>query len=143
MTKKKWKDRRQQMDEERKVRVAEQEEKKKKDMEDKRILQEKEKKEAEDLQKSLVARGGVAKTFVCEGLYDFDATVTICGSLTGGKEIPVPLDTTAMEFKITLPVPPGIHFYRFKVDGKWNVDKKKPTGLDPTLSELSNKIEVN
>lgn len=50
-----------------------------------RLQEENEKKAAEDLQKSLAERGGVATTFTCDGLMDFDADVFICGSLTGGK----------------------------------------------------------
>jgi len=130
------------MEAERKIKAVEAEEKKKKEQEEKRIKDEQQKKAAEDVHKSIAERGGIATTFCCEGLMDFDAKVTICGSLTGGKEIAVPLDTDAMQFKITLPVPPGLHFYRFKVDGRWVVDRKKPTGVDPSLSELSNKIEL-
>jgi len=137
-----WKDRRQQIEEERKAKAIEFEEKKKKEDEEKRLAAEKQKQASEQIQKSLSQRQGVPHTFVCEGLIDFDAAVYICGSLTNGKEIEVPLDTKSMEFKITLPVPPGVNFYRFKVDGRWQVDKKKPTGVDPAISEVSNKVEA-
>jgi len=137
-----WKDKREQMEAERKIKAAEAEEKKKREQEAKRLQEEEQRKAAEDHHKSIIERGGILKTFVCDGLYDFDAKVAICGSLTGSKEIPVLLDAESMEFKINLPVPPGLHFYRFKVDGRWVVDKKKPTGVDPSISELANKIEI-
>jgi len=137
-----WKDKREQMEAERKIKAAEAEEKKKLEQEAKRLKEEEQRRAAEELHKSIIERGGVVKTFVCDGLYDFDAKVVICGSLTGSKEIPVSLNEESMEFKINLPVPPGLFFYRFKVDGRWVVDKKKPTGVDPSISEVSNKIEI-
>jgi len=137
-----WKDKRDVMDTERKSKAAELEVKKKQEQAEKRQQEERSKKEKDDITKSLSTRGGVPTTFCCDGLMEFDAEVFICGSVTGGKEVQVPLDTNAMEFKITMSVPPGTHFYRFKVDGRWVVDKKKPTGVDPLNSELANKVEL-
>jgi len=90
-----------------------------------------------------LAVSGIPTTFVCDGIMDFDATVHFCGTLTGGKEVLVPLDENSMEFKITLPAPPGVHYYRFKVYNKWQIDKTKPTGIDPILADLANKIEIS
>lgn len=41
-----------------------------------------------------------------------------------------------MDYSVEVVVPPGTHFYRFKVGNKYEIDRKKPTGLDPQCEYL-------
>jgi DNA polymerase III alpha subunit (gram-positive type) len=68
--------------------------------------------------------GGVTKVFVSPPVYDYDSQVKICGDFTQWEEIPI---TTPVEnnctYSVTWQVSPGPHFYRFKIDGKWEINK--------------------
>jgi len=120
------------------------EESKKKDAE-RRVVQERENSKRNVEQQrifELQRRSGIKHIFTSPVVYDFDAEIKICGDFTDWEEVPI---TTPIEnnftYSITLPVSSGIHFYRFKVSGKWDVNKNMPTGVAHT-GEVMNKIEV-
>jgi len=87
-------------------------------------------------------REGVQHTFTTPLIYDYDASVSISGDFTDWQEVPITSEISdKFTYSITLPVPRGTHFYRFKVDGKWDVNKNLPTGVGP-IGELMNKVDV-
>jgi len=85
--------------------------------------------------------GGVSKTFVSPQVYDFDADIKFCADFTQFEDIP--LNTSIdnnFTHSVTWQVPPGIHFYVFKINGKSEINKNIPTGLAPN-GQLMNKLE--
>jgi len=91
---------------------------------------------------AIQSRGGDLHTFTSPTIYDFEADVKICGDFTDWREVPI---TSEMDknfsYSIALPVNRGLHFYRFKVAGKWDVNRNLPTGVAPT-GELMNKVDI-
>ena len=54
--------------------------------------------------------------------------VLIAGDFTGWEENPISLKKQADgSWRATIPLDPGVHEYRFLVDGKWQDDEKCPT----------------
>eukprot|EP01124_Arcella_intermedia_P002716 TRINITY_DN11481_c1_g1_i1.p1 TRINITY_DN11481_c1_g1~~TRINITY_DN11481_c1_g1_i1.p1 ORF type:complete len:452 (-),score=122.17 TRINITY_DN11481_c1_g1_i1:76-1392(-) len=112
-------------------------------MEEQRRREEQKRKEEESqLLQQYASQSGVSHTFRSPPIYDYDAQITFTADFTQWREVPVASEIDKdFTYSITLPVPPGVHFYRFRAGGKWEVNKAQPTGVAPT-GDLMNKVEV-
>jgi len=89
----------------------------------------------------LMARGGTPVEFKFSECFDFDAECNLVADFTGWKPVAMIREGANLDFTLTVPLPAGqAFFYYFQVNGKVEVDKKKPTGLGNGI--LCNKVSV-
>jgi len=138
-----WKEQERSRETERLARVAE--ESRRKD-DERRINQDRQAQEKLVEDQAIAAihtRDGITHTFISPTIYDFEADIKICGDFTDWREVPITtdMDNKNFSYSITLPVTRGLHYYRFRVAGKWDVNRNLPTGVAPT-GELMNKVDI-
>jgi len=137
-----WKEQERIRDAERQIRIAE--ENKKKEEERRAILEQQTKTKHAEQQRisEIQQRGGKMHTFVSPVVYDIDVEVKICGDFTDWQEIPITSEIDgSFQYAIAFPVNLGVHFYRFKIGNKWDVNKNLPTGVAPT-GDVMNKVDI-
>jgi hypothetical protein len=89
----------------------------------------------------LFSRGGTPTEFKYSECFEFEAQCHLVADFTQWKPIPMKREGDNLDFTLTIPLPPGrTYFYYFQVDGKVEIDKKKPTGLGNGI--LCNKVAV-
>jgi len=137
-----WKEQERIREAERQTRVAE--DNRRKEEERRAILDQQSKAKQTEQQRimEIQQRGGKLCKFSSPVVYDIDVDVKICGDFTDWQEIPITSEIDGnFQYTISLPVSPGVHFYRFKIGNKWDVNKNLPTGVAPT-GDVMNKVDV-